>query len=51
MILNAGEPKYADRSEQSIDAFGTNGKDITILNEFSVRGWYEKVFGGRQTLG
>jgi hypothetical protein len=41
MILNGGEPKYADHSEQSIDAFGPDSEDVTILNKFSVRGWYE----------
>lgn len=51
MIQHGGEAQYADHSEQSIDAFGPNGEDVTILNEFSVRDWYEKVFGGRQTLG
>jgi hypothetical protein len=51
MIQHGGEAQYADHSEQSIDAFGPNGEDVTILNEFSVRGWYEKAFGGRQTLG
>ncbi|MGA2096671.1 MAG: hypothetical protein ABSH39_10265 [Candidatus Acidiferrum sp.] len=51
MIQHGGEAQYADHSEQSIDAFGPNGEDVTILNEFSVRGWYEKVFEGRQTLG
>ena len=51
MIQHGGEAQYADHSEQSIDAFGPNGEDVTILNEFSVRGWYDKVFKGRQTLG
>ena len=51
MIQHGGEAQYADHSEQSIDAFGPNGEDVTILNEFSVRGWYENKFGGRKTLG
>ena len=51
MIQHGGEAQYADHSEQAIDAFGPNGEDVTILNEFSVRGWYEKAFGGRRTLG
>lgn len=50
MIQHGGEAQYADHSEQSIDAFGPNGEDVTILNEFSVRGWYEKRFGGRKVL-
>ncbi len=51
MVQHGGEAQYADHSEQAVDAFGPNGEDVTILNEFSVRGWYEKVFGGRKTLG
>jgi hypothetical protein len=51
MIQDGGEAQYADHSEQSIDAFVPNGEDVTILNEFSVRGWYENRFGGRQTVG
>ena len=51
MVQHGGEAQYADHSEQSIDAFGPNGEDVTILNEFSVRGWYRERFGGRQTLG
>jgi hypothetical protein len=50
MIQHGGEAQYADHSEQAIDAFGPNGEDVTILNEFSVRGWYEKHFGGRKVL-
>lgn len=51
MVQHGGEAQYADHSEQSIDAFGPDGEDITILNEFSVRSWYENRFGGRKTLG
>jgi hypothetical protein len=51
MVQHGGEAQYADHSEQSVDAFGPNGEDVTILNEFSVRGWYMNVFGGRKTLG
>lgn len=51
MVQHGGEAQYADHSEQAIDAFGPNGEDVTILNEFSVRGWYDRVFGGRKTLG
>jgi len=39
MIQHGGEAQYADHSEQAIDAFGPEGEDVTILNEFSVRGW------------
>jgi hypothetical protein len=51
MIQHGGEAQYTDHSAQSIDAFGPNGEDTTILNEFSVRGWYEIEFLGRRTLG
>ena len=51
MVQHGGEAQYADHSRQSIDAFGPNGEDVTILNEFSVRSWYANRFGGRQTLG
>ena len=50
MIQHGGEAQYADHSKQAIDAFGPNGEDVTILNEFSVRAWYRERFGGRPTL-
>jgi hypothetical protein len=37
--------------QQAIDAFGPRGEDVTVLNELSVRAWYDTVFGGRKTLG
>jgi hypothetical protein len=51
MVQHGGEAQYADHSEQSLDLFGPAGESCTILNEFSLRGWYEDVFGGRKTLG
>jgi hypothetical protein len=51
MVQHGGEAQYTDHSEQAIDAFGPNGEDVTILNEFSVRAWYDEHFGGRRTLG
>ena len=51
MIQHGGEAQYADHSDQALDAFGPNGEDVTILNEFSVRAWYQERFGGRKTLG
>jgi len=51
MIQHGGEAQYADHSEQSLDAFGPGGEDVTILNEYSVRAWYQDRFGGRKTLG
>jgi hypothetical protein len=50
MLQHGGEAQYADHSEQAIDAFGPDGEQCTILNEFSVRGWYQERFKGRQTL-
>ncbi len=50
MVQHGGEAQYADHSEQSIDAFGPAGEDVTILNEYSVRAWYAERFGGRKTL-
>ncbi len=50
MIQHGGEAQYKDHSEQSIDAFGPNGEDVTILNEFSVRNWYANRFADRPTL-
>jgi hypothetical protein len=50
MVQHGGEAQYTDHSEQAIDAFGPNGEDVTILNEFSVRAWYDERFGGRKTL-
>ncbi|MCC6265063.1 MAG: hypothetical protein IT169_15930 [Bryobacterales bacterium] len=51
MVQHGGEAQYADHSQQAIDAFGPNGEDVTIPNEFSVRGWYSQRFGGRRALG
>ncbi len=51
MIHHGGEAQYADHTEQSVDAFGPQGEQCTILNEFSVRAWYRNQFGGRPTLG
>ncbi|MEX0792947.1 MAG: hypothetical protein WD045_07395, partial [Pirellulaceae bacterium] len=51
MIQHGGEMQYADHSEQSIDAFGPAGEDVTILNQFSVRAWYKDKFAGRVPLG
>jgi hypothetical protein len=43
--------QYADHSDQAIDAFGPQGEECTILNQFSVRGWYQKRFAGRKPIG
>jgi hypothetical protein len=51
MVQHGGEAQYADHSEQALDAFGPNHEQCTILNEFSVKGWYRIRFQGRRTLG
>jgi len=51
MIQHGGEAQYKDHSQQRLDAFGPEGEDVTILNEYAVRGWYAGRFQGRQTLG
>jgi hypothetical protein len=51
MVQHGGEAQYADHTEQALDAFGPNHEQCTILNEFSVRGWYRTRFLGRRTLG
>ncbi len=50
MVQHGYEAGFADHSQQSIDVFGPGGEETTILNEFSVRGWYRDKFKGRQTL-
>ena len=50
MIQHGAEAQFKDHSEQSIDAFGPHGEDVTILNEYSVRAWYKDRFEGRQPL-
>jgi hypothetical protein len=44
MIQHGAEFQYADHSEQSIDVFGPEGEQFTILNEYSLRKWYEDVW-------
>ena len=51
MVQHGAEAQYADHSQQAIDAFGPRGEDVSVLNELSVRAWYDTVFGGRKTLG
>jgi len=51
MVQHGGEAQYKGHREQPLDAFGPNGEQCTILNEFSVRAWYRDRFRGRRTLG
>lgn len=50
MLQHGGEMQYTDHSQQAIDVFGPAGEECTILNEFSVRGWYHDRFSGRQPI-
>jgi hypothetical protein len=50
VVQHGGEMQYTDHSDQSIDAFGPAGEECTILNQFSVRGWYQERFGGRRPI-
>lgn len=49
MIQHGGEAQFADHSEQAIDVFGPQGEQFTLLNKYSVSGWYERI--ARKTLG
>jgi hypothetical protein len=51
MVQHGAEAQYADHSQQAIDTSARTARTLPILNEFSVRAWYETVFGGRKTLG
>jgi hypothetical protein len=51
VVQHGGEMQYADHSDQSIDVFGPQGQQCTILNQFSVRAWYQNTFQGRRPLG
>lgn len=50
VVQHGGEMQYTDHSEQAIDVFGPEGEECTILNEFSVRGWYRERFSGRRPI-
>lgn len=50
MIQHGGEMQYTDHSDQSVDAFCPDGQDVTILNQFSVRGCYQDLFQDRRAL-
>ena len=50
MVQHGGEAQYTDHSQQAIDVFPPEGMDFTILNEYSVRAWYDNQFKGRKTL-
>jgi hypothetical protein len=41
----------SEHRSEPIDAFGPNGEDVTILNQFSIKAWYRDRFGGRTVLG
>jgi hypothetical protein len=49
MIQHGGEAQNADHLQQSI--YGPSGEDVTILSEFSICDWYNKVLGDCKMLG
>lgn len=51
MLQHGGEMQFADHTEQSIDAFGPQGENVTILNMYSLKAWYQERFQGRKPLG
>lgn len=50
MIQHSGEAQYADTSEQSIDVFGPDGEDFTVINEFALKSIYQDLFKGRRNI-
>jgi len=50
MIQHGGEAQYADISDQSIDVFGPEGQDYTIINSWSVRQIYSTAFKSRKNI-
>ncbi|MGH9621846.1 MAG: hypothetical protein ACRD45_19335 [Bryobacteraceae bacterium] len=48
MLQHGDQMKYADHSEEPIDAFGPHGEETTLLNKFTTLAWYKQKFGGRQ---
>lgn len=50
MIQHGAWAQGFEHSNESIDAFGPHGEDVTILNQFSVEGWYRERFKGRNVV-
>jgi len=50
MIQHSGQAQFAPHSNEAVDVFGPKGEECTLLNELSIRGWYEERFGGRRTI-
>jgi hypothetical protein len=52
MLQHGGDAQFlGEHRSEPIDAFGPNGEDVTILNQFSIQAWYRERFGGRKVLG
>jgi len=52
MLQHGGDAQFLkEHRSESIDAFGPNGEDVTILNQFSIKAWYKERFGGRHVIG
>jgi hypothetical protein len=50
MVQHSGQVQFAAHSDEPVDVFGPQGEDCTLLNEFSIRGWYKNRFEGRRTM-
>ena len=52
MLQHGGDVQFlSEHRAEPIDAFGPNGEDVTILNQFSIKAWYRDKFGGRRVIG
>ena len=50
VVQHGGQAQFAKHSDEAIDVFGPHGEECTLLNEFSIRGWYQNRFEGRRTM-
>ena len=52
MLQHGADAQFlSEHRAEPVDAFGPNGEDVTILNQFSIQAWYKERFGGRKVLG
>jgi hypothetical protein len=52
MLQHGADAQFlSEHRSEPIDAFGPKGEDVTILNQYSVKAWYQDRFGGRKVLG
>jgi hypothetical protein len=50
MVQHSGQAQFAAHSDEAVDVFGPDGEECTLLNKFSIEGWYKTFFEGRKTL-